>query len=344
MQGDVSEKERSAPRRAPSEELVFSGVQPSAAQVHIGNYLGAMKRFVTLAEQFPTIVCIVDLHALTSVDDPTSMKKNTLSLAAAYLGIGLNPERTIIFRQSDVIEVCELCWYLACQFPLGLLERAHKLKDSRAKGQTVNSGLMFYPVLMAADILLYRATKVPVGADQKQHLEMSREIAERFNHAFGRELFVVPEPLIQEETGVIPGLDGRKMSKSYQNYIGLFEPPKALKAQVAKIVTDSKGLDDPKDPDTCNVFRLYRFFATEDEQRTMAERYCAGGFGYGHAKAELFNVMERELQPIRERYDSWIGRESDLEDMLRDGARRAREIAHRTMADVRAALGLGPVL
>lgn len=325
-------------------DLVFSGVQPSAAQVHIGNYLGAMKRFVVLAKQFPTIFCIVDLHALTSVENPATLRDNTLSLAAAYLGIGIDPSETVLFRQSDVPEVCELCWYLATQFPLGLLERAHKLKDVRAKNQSVNSALMYYPVLMAADILLYRAAKVPVGADQKQHLEMSREIAERCNHHFGAEIFVVPEPLIQEDTGVIPGLDGRKMSKSYNNYIGLFEPPKALKAQIGKIVTDSKGLDDPKDPDTCNVFSLYRLFATPDEQQVVADKYRAGGFGYGHAKAELFNVMERELGPIRERYDHWKDRKSDLEDILREGARRARETAMKTMADVRNAFGLGPIL
>lgn len=324
--------------------LVFSGVQPSAAQVHIGNYLGAMKRFVTLAQQFPTIFCIVDLHALTSVEDPSTLRENTLSLAAAYVGIGLDPAQTTLFRQSDVPEVCELCWYLACQFPLGLLERAHKLKDVRAKNQSVNSALMYYPVLMAADILLYRASMVPVGADQKQHLEMSREIAERCNHLYGKELFVVPEPLIQEDTGVIPGLDGRKMSKSYNNYIGLFESPKALKAQIGKIVTDSKGLEDPKDPETCNVFNLYRFFATAEEQHAMAEKYRAGGFGYGHAKAELFAMMERELGPIRERYDSWRARPDDLEDILRDGANRARQIALQTMDDVRAAVGVGAIL
>ncbi len=235
---------------------VFSGVQPSGAQVHPGNYLGAMQRFVTLSTQYETIVCIVDLHALTSVEAAKDLEEYTLSLAASYLAIGLDPKRTIIFRQSDVPEVCELAWYLACQFPLGLLERAHKLKDSRAKNLNVNSGLMFYPILMAADILLYKATKVPVGADQKQHLEMSRDIAQRVNAQAGYELFAVPEPLIEETTGVIPGLDGRKMSKSYNNYIGLFEEPKALKDKVMRIVTDSKTVEEPKDPDSCNVFKL----------------------------------------------------------------------------------------
>ena len=187
------------------QELVFSGVQPSGEQVHIGNYLGAMKRFVTLAQSHDTMVCIVDLHALTSVESAEDMRGYSLSLAAAYLAIGMDPERSIIFRQSDVNEVCELTWYLSCQMPLGLLERAHSVKDARAKNVSVNSGVMFYPVLMAADILLYKGTKVPVGADQKQHLEMTREVAERFNQRFGP-IFPIPEPLIEEDTGVIPGV------------------------------------------------------------------------------------------------------------------------------------------
>ncbi len=323
---------------------VFSGVQPSGAQVHVGNYLGAMKRFVTLAQQHETIVCIVDLHALTTMENAAQLRTNSFSLAAAYIAIGLDPEKTIIFRQSDVPEVCELAWYLACQFPLGLLERATKLKDSRAKGQHVNSGLMFYPVLMAADILLYQAHYVPVGADQKQHLEMAREVATRFNHVFESEAFVVPEPLIQEETGVIPGLDGRKMSKSYDNYIGLFEEPKKLKELIGRIQTDSKSLEDPKDPDTCNVFGLYKLFATAEEAANVAAKYRAGGYGYGHAKAALLEVMDRELAPIRERYKKWNGKEQELEAMLKDGAARARAIALKTMATVRDTVGVGSIL
>lgn len=319
---------------------VFSGIQPSGAQVHIGNYLGAMKRFVTLATEHETMVCVVDLHALTSVENAAALRANSASLAAAYVAIGLDPAKTTIFRQSDVPEVCELAWYLACQFPLGLLERATKIKESRAKNLNVNSGLMFYPVLMAADILLYQAGKVPVGADQKQHLEMSREVAQRFNHTFDREVFVVPEPLIQESTGVIPGLDGRKMSKSYDNYIGLFEEPKKIKELIGKIVTDSKSLEEPKDPDSCNIFSLYKLFATEAEQQEVAARYRAGGYGYGHAKAALFEAMNRELTPLRDRYKEWIARPADLEAMLQDGAKRARAIADQTMAEVREVVGV----
>ncbi len=311
--------------------------------MHLGNYLGAMRRFVTLAEKHDTMICVVDLHALTSVEESKALKEYTLSLAASYLAIGLNPEKTIIFRQSDLPEVCELAWYLACQFPLGLLERAHKIKDSRAKNQNVNSGLMFYPILMAADILLYRGTKVPVGADQKQHLEMSREIAQRFNTHYGRELFPVPEPLIEESTGVIPGLDGRKMSKSYNNYIGLFEEPKALKEKIMRIVTDSKTVEEPKDPDTCNIFRLYRLLATPEESAALAERYRAGGLGYGHAKQELLAVVSRVIDPLRERYQGWLAKPAELQDVLANGAQKARAISQQTMLDIREALGIGPV-
>ncbi len=325
-------------------DRVFSGVQPSGAQVHLGNYLGAMRRFVTLAAQHPTIFCIVDLHALTSVEVPAELRQNTISLAASYLAIGLDPSKTILFRQSDVPEVCELSWYLSCQFPLGLLERAHKLKDLRSKNLTINSGTMFYPILMAADILLYRGTMVPVGADQKQHLEMSRDIAQRCNQFYGTSLFPVPEPLIEEDTGVIPGLDGRKMSKSYNNFIGLFEDEKALREKVMRIVTDSKTVEEAKDPESCNVFQLYRLVADPQEQQSLAERYRAGGMGYGHAKQELLTALSRLLSPLRARYGEWIARPDDLREVLAEGARRAREIAGQTLADVREAVGTGKML
>lgn len=322
-------------------ELVFSGVQPSAAQVHLGNYLGAMRRFVELSKQHPTIVCIVDLHALTSVERWEKLPEFTTSLAAAYLAIGLDPVETIIFRQSDIAEVCELAWYLACQFPLGLLERAHKLKDLRAKNEIPNAGVMFYPILMAADILLYRASKVPVGADQKQHLEMARDIAGSFNHAAKKELFVIPEPLIDEQTGVIPGLDGRKMSKSYDNYIGLFEDPKTVKAKIMRIVTDSKTVEEKKDPETCSVFSLYKLVEPDAGKiASLRDRYLAGGMGYGHAKQELAESVETLLQPMRERYQSWLSRPDDLQDILRQAAERARDIALPVLQSVRDAVGV----
>jgi tryptophanyl-tRNA synthetase len=324
-------------------ELVFSGVQPSGAQVHLGNYLGAMKHFVTLSKKFPTTVCVVDLHALTSVEDSSKLIENTKSLTAAYLAIGLDPEETTIFRQSDIPEVCELAWYLACQFPLGLLERAVAVKDAKAKGLNVNSGLMYYPILMAADILLYRATKIPVGADQKQHLEMTREVVEKFNHRFG-EFFPMPEPLIAEDAGTIIGLDGRKMSKSYDNYIGLFEPTKSIEKKVKKITTDSKGVEEAKDPDTCNVFSLFKLFATKEEQESLAGRYRAGGMGYGQAKQELFEVIEREVAPLRVNYERWIAQPEKLEEVLKAGAAKARVTAMGTMTEVRKLLGVNTKL
>lgn len=322
---------------------IFSGVQPSGAQVHIGNYLGAMKRFVSLSKEASTIFCLVDMHALTSVESRDDLRAFSESLAASYLAIGLDTSKTILFRQSDVPQVCELTWYLACQFPLGLLERGHAIKDAKAKNLTPNSGLMFYPVLMAADILLYKGTEVPVGADQKQHLEMTREIAQRFNHHFG-DIFPVPEPLIEEATGVIPGMDGRKMSKSYNNYIGLFEPTKALRKKVMKIVTDSKTVEEVKDPVSCNVFQLYRFFAAKDEQDELAERYRKGGMGYGEAKEALYQAIDREVAPLRDAYEDYRSRPDYLRDVLSDGARRARAIAEQTIGEVREAIGIGPLL
>jgi tryptophanyl-tRNA synthetase len=250
-------------------DLILSGIQPSASQVHLGNYIGAMRRFVELQETNPLIVCIVDLHALTSVTSKKDMQSFTLSLAAAYYATGLLKESTIIFKQSDIPEVCELSWYFACHFPLGLLERAHAFKDKKARKEQVNAGLMFYPILMAADILLYKAKKVPVGADQKQHLEMTREIAEKFNYHF-KTTFPIPEPLIEESTGVIPGLDGKKMSKSYDNYIGLFESEKDIKKKIKRIVTDSKGVDEKKDPATCTIYKLFFTFRYIRRKR----RYC----------------------------------------------------------------------
>ena len=318
---------------------IFSGVQPSGAQVHIGNYLGAMKRFVTLSREQETLFCVVDLHALTTVNNAENLRQHTLSLTAAYLAIGIDPERAILFRQSDVPAVCELAWYLACQFPLGLLERAHAVKDARAKDLPLNSGTMYYPILMAADILLYKGTHVPVGADQKQHLEMSREIAQKFNNSYG-EIFPVPEQLIDDNVSAIVGLDGRKMSKSYNNYIGLFEETKVIKKKVMSIVTDSKTVDDPKDPETCNVFALYKLFAREVELADLAEKYRAGGVGYGYSKGLLLEAIERVVAPLRERYQALITRPDTLRDHLVVGAKRAQEIASATIDEVRRAVGV----
>jgi tryptophanyl-tRNA synthetase len=308
--------------------------------IHLGNYLGAMKRFVELQELHPTIFCIVDLHALTTFRSARELEENTLSLAAAYLAIGIDPSRSVLFRQSDIPEVTELTWYLSCQFPLGLLERAHSIKDARARGESPNSAKLFYPILMAADILLPRATLVPVGADQKQHLEMTREIAEKFNHQFG-ETFPVPEPLIAEETATVTGLDGRKMSKSYDNYIGLFEPTKQLRKKIMAIVTDSKTVEEKKDPEQCNVFKIYRLIATAEEIENLRDRYLAGGLGYGQAKEELFQVTERLVAPLREKYNNYLAKPEFLRDVLREGAKKLHPRSLETLDTVRSALGIG---
>jgi len=307
--------------------------------VHIGNYLGAMKRFVELSKNNQSLFCIVDMHALTSVKDAASLREYSKSLAAAYLAIGLDPENTILYRQSDVPEVCELTWYLACQFPLGLLERSHALKDARANNKKVVSGLMFYPILMAADILLYKANKIPVGADQKQHIEMTRDVAQAFNHNYG-ETFPLPEPLIEKESSVIIGLDGRKMSKSYDNYIGLFETPKQVEKKIKRIVSDSKGVEEPKDPENCNIFKLYKLFASAERSADLAKRYKAGGLGYGTAKQELYELVIAELGPLREAYEGWMAKEDEMESILAAGAEKARAIASETISDVREKLGL----
>ena len=324
---------------------VLSGIQPSGEQVHLGNYLGAMKKFVSLSKENDTFVCIVDYHALTSVSNGEDLRRYTRSLAAAYLAVGLDPEKATLYKQSDIPAVCELCWCLATVFPLGLLERGHAIKDARArysendKQANINSGLLFYPILMAADILLYKATHVPVGADQKQHLEMARDVAVSFNHKYG-ETFPLPEPVIDQTTGVIPGLDGRKMSKSYNNFIGLFEKPEKLKKQVRSIVTNSQGVEEVKDPDNCNVFNLYKLFANADEQSELRERYLSGNMGWGIAKDELFRVIDREVSPFRDRYEDLMQNPAKLKEILDFGATKAKKLADQTMEEVKTKLGL----
>ncbi len=325
------------------EELVFSGVQPSGKMVHLGNYLGAMKRFVELQSTYPTTFCIVDLHALTSFRSKEDLTENTLSLAAAYIATGIDTDKSVLFRQSDIPEVTELTWYLTCQFPLGLLERAHAVKDARARGESPNSGLLFYPILMAADILLPRATRVPVGADQKQHLEMAREIAIKFNSQFG-EIFNVPEPMIADETATVVGLDGRKMSKSYDNYIGLFESAKDIRKKVMRIVTDSKSVEEKKDPENDNIFKLYRLLASPSQIAELKDRYLSGGMGYGHAKEELFKVIEEIVNPMRDKYLSLMSRPDDLRDILKHGAEKLRPRSMETLEKVRSTLGIGKKL
>ena len=270
-----------------SKKRIFSGVQPSAIPT-IGNYIGAMKNFVALQDEYDCTYCIVNQHAITVPQDPKKLKEQTRSLAALYLAIGLDPEKSTLFLQSDVPEHAELSWILSNITPMGLLERAHSYKDKVAKGIKPNVGLFTYPILMAADILMYSPDIVPVGKDQKQHLEMTRDIATKFNETYGKEVFKLPKEKIVENVATVPGTDGDKMSKSYGNVINMFGSKKVLKKQIMSIVTDSTPLEEPKDPDN-NITKLYALFATETEVEVLKEKFRAGNFGYGHAKNELFD-------------------------------------------------------
>jgi len=318
---------------------ILTGIQPSGT-LHVGNYFGAMRPLIRMQDRGQVIAIIVDLHALTSLRDAEALRQNTRNAVVDFMACGLDPERSIFFRQSDVPEHAELMWVLSCVTPVGLLERAVSYKDKVAKGLAANAGLFTYPVLQAADILLYDADVVPVGRDQKQHLEMSRDIAVKMNEAYGEGLLKLPEPEISEDVAVIPGLDGQKMSKSYGNTIEMFAPEKALRKRVMGIVTDSTPLEDPKDPEGSTIVALYRLFATPDEVRTMEEEFRAGGVGYGHFKQRLFEAVRDHFAPMRERREEILRDPGYVDEVLRRGAERAREIAGATMERVRKAVGL----
>jgi len=317
---------------------ILSGIQPSG-KLHLGNYFGMMQPALQLQEQGETFLFIANYHALTSVNDPARLREDTFDVALDFLACGLDPARTVFFRQSDVPEVTELTWLLSVITPMGLLERCHSYKDKLAKGLPPSHGLFSYPVLMAADILLYQSTLVPVGRDQKQHVEVTRDLAIKFNNQFGP-VFTIPEPAIREDVAVVPGLDGQKMSKSYGNTIELFGSPKETKARIMQIVTDSTPLEAPKDPDTCNVFALYKLFATPAEREAMAARYRAGQFGYGHAKKALCEAFEAKFGPLRARREELARNPAAVESILRDGAARARAEARKTLTAARQAVGI----
>ncbi|HEY5621600.1 MAG TPA: tryptophan--tRNA ligase, partial [Pontiella sp.] len=278
---------------------ILSGIQPSG-KLHIGNYFGMMKPAIELQEQGEAYLFIANYHALTTVHDGDALRQMTMDVALDFLAAGIDPKKTAFYRQSDLPEVNELAWILSTLTPMGLLERCHSYKDKVAKGIAASHGLFAYPVLMAADILAVNANVVPVGRDQKQHVEVTRDLAIKFNNTFG-EVFTVPEPSIREHVAVVPGIDGQKMSKSYDNTIEIFAEGKPLKKRVMSVVTDSKELEDPKDPETCNVFALYKLLSTEEEQVDLAERYRAGGLGYGHAKTELLEKINEHFAPMREK-------------------------------------------
>jgi len=317
---------------------ILSGIQPSG-KLHLGNYFGMMKPALELQRQGDAFIFIADYHALTTVSEPEAMRRNTRDVALDFLACGLDTKRTVFFRQSDVPEVLELSWLLSIVTPMGLLERCHSYKDKLARGVAASHALFSYPVIMAADILQVQATTVPVGRDQKQHVEVTRDIAIKFNLQFG-EVFTVPEPVIREEVAVVPGIDGQKMSKSYNNTIDIFGTEKETKARVMRVVTDSTPLDQPKDPAACNVFALYRLFASDTELREMEDRYRTGGFGYGTAKKALFEKVWTYFEPYRARRAELEQDQGYIEAVLKEGAERARVEARKTLAAARRAVGL----
>ncbi len=293
---------------------ILSGIQPSGT-LHIGNFFGMMQKMIDYQENHELFAFIANMHAMTSVIESKELAKGTMEAATNFLALGLDPEKSVFWVQSDVPEVVELTWYLSNITPVGLLERSHSYKDKIARGISPNGGLFFYPVLMAADILLYQSDRVPVGQDQKQHLEITRDIAIKFNNTYGK-TFVVPEAEIDESLAVIPGVDGQKMSKSYGNTIDIFAEKSVLKRRVMSIVTDSTSVEEPKDPDRCNVFALYKLFASPDAVSTLEERYRSGGLGYGEVKKELVELIWDYFAPYREKRNELISNKADMLNAL----------------------------
>ena len=317
---------------------ILTGVQPSGIP-HLGNYFGAMKQVCALQDRGESFLFIADYHALTTSPDPEVLRKNVVNLALDFIACGVDLDKTVFFRQSDVPEVCELSWILGTVTPVGLLERAHSYKDKLAKGFAANTGLFTYPVLMAADILLYRSNLVPVGKDQKQHLEITRDVAIKFNNAYG-DILTIPEGFIPDDVAIVPGTDGQKMSKSYGNTIPIFGTEKEIKKAVMNIVTDCKGLEEKKDPDHCNVFAIYKLFATPEEVQKMRENYLGGNYGYGHAKLALFEKLWTTFEPMRKRRAELAADATFVERTLAANGERARAEADKLMRKVRKAVGL----
>ena len=317
---------------------ILSGIQPSGV-LHIGNYFGMMKPAIALQDEGEALYFIADYHALTSVRDPDVLRENVLRAAVDFLAAGLDPERAVLFKQIGVPKVTELTWILSTVAPKGLLERAHSYKDKLARGLAPMLGLFSYPVLMAADILIYDSDIVPVGKDQKQHIEITRDLAGKMNEQFGQ-IFKLPEARINPETQVVPGLDGQKMSKSYGNNIDIFGDEKETRKRVMSIVTDSTPVEAPKDPAKSTIFQLYSLFASKDEIASTRERFETGGTGYGDFKKELFEKLWEYFSPMRKRREEILKDKSYIDDVFARGAKRANEVAGDVMTRVRAAIGL----
>jgi tryptophan--tRNA ligase len=318
---------------------ILTGIQ-STGVPHLGNILGAILPALEMANrpENDSFLFIADMHSLTQIKNGALLRENTYGVAATWLAFGLDHNRITFYRQSDVPQTTELSWYLSCFFPYQRLTLAHSFKDKADRLEDVNAGLFTYPMLMAADILLYDAQFVPVGKDQLQHLEITRDVASRFNHQMG-ETFVLPEARIKEEIMIIPGTDGEKMSKSRNNFINIFLPEKELKKQVMAIQTDSTPLEEPKNPDTCNVFSIYKLLATKEEVEQMKANYLAGGYGYGHAKTALFQLILEKFAEPREKFNYYINNLTEVEQILKEGAIKASKIAENTLKRVREKIG-----
>ncbi|KQC11208.1 MAG: tryptophan--tRNA ligase [Candidatus Cloacimonas sp. SDB] len=329
-------------------KISCTGIKPTGTP-HIGNYFGAIKPALELTEDYDARYFIADYHALNSIKDPVEIKNSTYEVAATWLACGLDPAKALIYRQSSVQATFELSTLLMAFTPKGLMNRAHaykaitadNLENNRDADDGVNMGLFTYPILMAADILQFDSDVVPVGKDQAQHLEMTVDIAQNINYNYKKELIKIPQALIRDSVATIPGLDGRKMSKSYNNYIPMFMESNKLRKLIMKIITNSQTVEEPKDPDTCNIFSLFKLFATKTEIATLRNKYLAGGMGWGSAKKELFEVMDRTLSPLRIRYNEIISDKSYIDKILDEGSLKAQEIASQKMNFLRKEIGLG---
>lgn len=317
---------------------VLSGIQPTG-RFHWGNYFGAIQQYISYQDNEQAFYFLADLHALTTIRDPQSLREYSLEAAVDLLALGLDPARATLFRQSDVPEITELTWLLMTVTQMSLLEKCHAYKDKKARGLAADAGLFTYPVLMAADILLYDSDAVPVGFDQVQHIEVTRDLAQRFNSIYD-EVFVLPEAKVLEATAKVPGTDGEKMSKSYGNTIDIFETPKKLRKRIMSIKTDSTPVEDPKDPESCSVFTLYKLFATPQQQEELASRYRAGGMGYGEAKQTLYEAAMEYFAEPRRRREEYLADPDSVEDILHAGARKAREKGNEVLDRAREACGL----
>jgi tryptophanyl-tRNA synthetase len=318
---------------------ILSGITPSG-RLHIGNYFGAMRQHIDMQNQGDAYYFIANYHALTSRHDGVLMRRHTLDIAIDYLSLGLDPSKCVFFAQSDVPQVTELSWILGTMCPVSLMEKAVSYKDKVAQGLSANVGLFTYPILQAADILIYHSDLVPVGADQKQHIEITRDLALKFNNTYGEGLLRLPDAHIVKEVATVPGVDGRKMSKSYNNTIGIFDEGKELKEKVMSIQTDSTPLEEPKDPDACNVFALIKLVADANVSAEIASKYRAGGYGYGHAKKDLLGLLEAYFQGARERRKELQNDEKAVLNILKAGGEKARERAESVMVPIREAAGI----